>query len=257
MALVQTEPKKVYLWGTEVSKIFLWDKQVRPKVYPYLCFTANAAGSTVKLNKSWSPTAVTLETSTDGNTWSTYTIWNTITLSSVWDKVYFRNTSETTTRFSTSGSSIYYFWMTWSIDASWDLTYLINKNCTDTIVWTYTFCYLFSSCNKLRRPPSLPATNLTNYCYYKMFNWCSGMIYLPKLPATTLKPYCYQEMFDTCSSIALSTTQSWTYQNQYRIPITWTWTDWWNSLYYMFNNTWWLVTNPSINTTYYTSNTVV
>ena len=30
MALVQTEPKKVYLWGTEVSKIFLWDKQVRP-----------------------------------------------------------------------------------------------------------------------------------------------------------------------------------------------------------------------------------
>jgi len=111
------------------------EKQVRPKVQPdYLCFTANTAGSTIKLNKTWSPTVVTLETSADGNIWSTYTIWDTITLSSIWSKVYFRNTSETTTWLS-STSWYYNFVMTWSISGWWDVTSLINKNCTATITW--------------------------------------------------------------------------------------------------------------------------
>ena len=44
----------------------------------YLCFTANTAGSTVQLWKNWSPTPVTLETSTDWENWSTYTFsWDT------------------------------------------------------------------------------------------------------------------------------------------------------------------------------------
>jgi hypothetical protein len=53
------------------------------KQIDYLCFTANTAGSTVKLIKNGSPTTVTLETSTDGNTRTTYTIGDTITLSNI------------------------------------------------------------------------------------------------------------------------------------------------------------------------------
>jgi hypothetical protein len=40
---------------------YMW----RELLAPELCFTANTAGSTVKLTKNNSPTAVTLETSTD------------------------------------------------------------------------------------------------------------------------------------------------------------------------------------------------
>jgi hypothetical protein len=65
-------------------------------------------------------------------------------------------------------------------------------------------------------------------------------------------------MFNGCSKIKLSTTQTWEYQNEYRIPETWTWTTATNALYRMFRTTWWTFAwTPAINTTYYTSNTLV
>ena len=250
----------------------------------YLCFTANTANSTIALNKNGSPTAVTLETSTDGSTWNTYTFGNTITLSNIWDKVYFRNTSETTTGFSGGWSNYYKFAMTWSIDASWDVTSLINKNWTTTLTWNYTFLYLFHECSSLRScpvlpattlttgcyqymflsctnlttAPSLPATTLQTDCYYNMFNGCTNLETLPKLPATTLQDFCYMNMFYWCTKIKLSTTQTWEYQTPYRIPTTWTWTIASYSLNDMFTSTWWTFTwTPTINTTYYTSNQVI
>lgn len=232
--------------------------RVDEPVPPYLCFTANTAGSTVQLTKTWSPTAVTLETSIDGNTRTTYTIGNTITLSNIGDKVYFRNTSETTTGFSTDTSNYYKFVMTWSIVASWDTTSLINKNGTDTLSWGYCFGWLFLNCTSLTSAPELPATTITNNCYYSMFNWCTNLETLPELPATTLNNYCYNSMFRNCSKIKLSTTQTWEYQTTYTIPSWWSWTVGTNSLANMFTYTWWTFTwTPSINTTYYTSNTVV
>ena len=271
----------------EVKKVYLWSTQVRPKLPPYLCFTSNTAGSTVQLNKQGSPTAVTLETSTDGETRTTYTIGNTITLSNIWDKVYFRNTSETTTGFSTSTSAYYYFTLTWSINASWDVTSLVNKNCTTTLSWNYCFyelffngsantvlktppklpattltnrCYylMFQNCAWLTTVPELPSTTLTTFCYHSMFRSCTNLEQLPKLPATTLATYCYNSMFYLCNKIKLSTTQTWEYQTEYRIPITWTWTTANYALASMFTSTWWTFTwTPDINTTYYTSNTLV
>lgn len=227
----------------------------------YLCFTANEANSTVALNKNGSPTVVTLETSTDGISWSNYTFWNTITLANIGDKVYWRNTSETTTRFSTSSSNYYNFTLTWSINASWDITSLINKNFTDTLISSYCFYQLFynsSSNNVLKTAPKLPATTITTYCYYQMFYFCTWLTTLPKLPATTLQNYCYFYMFRYCYEIKLSETQTWEYQTAYRIPTTWTGTTTSNSLTGTFSQTWWTFTsNPSVNTTYYTSNTLV
>ena len=226
----------------------------------HLCFTANTANSTVELNKTWSPTAVTLQVSTDWNNWSNYIPWSwtAIQLQNIWDKVYFRNTSETTTWFSIAGNHYYQFSMTWSVAASWDITSLINKNLTSDELSDYCFAWLFESATSLTTSPKLPSTSLWNSSYINMFRLCSWLTTLPELPATTLKTQCYANMFYWCTSIMLSTTQTWNYQTPYRIPSEWTWTAWNNSLTNMFTSTWWTFTwTPTINTTYYTSNTVV
>lgn len=282
---------------------------MREYVPPELCFTAEQANSTVQLYKYWNPVAVTLETSTDWQTWDTYTIWDTITLSNIWDKVYWRNTSETDTWFTDMNNRYYRFVMTWSIAWSWDVTYLLNKNGTDTVsnycfyglfqnctsltsapslpattLWAYCYTSMFRGCTNLTTTPLLPATTLVQYCYNSMFLWCTSLKTLtplsastldkyccsqmfqdctwleqiPILPATTLITYCYYRMFYNCSKIKLSASQTWDYQTSYRIPTEWTWTTASNALTEMFNNTWWTFTwKPTINTTYYTSNTVV
>ena len=247
----------------KVNWIYVWADKVRPPVppIPYLCFTANTAGSTVELNKVGSPTNVSLQVSTNWNNWSNYIPWSwtTIQLQNIWDKIYFRNTSETTTAFNTSVSNYYQFAMTWSIASSGEVNYLLNKNGTNGLNGNYTFFQLFLNCTSLTTPPELPATTLWNYCYQNMFYGCTSLNSLPKLPAIALVTNCYQRMFYGCSNIKLSTTQTWEYQNSYIIPSEWTWTiSSWNDMYYMFQNTWWTFTwTPSINTTYYTSNTIV
>lgn len=268
----------------KVKRIMVWDKQVRPPVIPqYLCFTANTAGSTIQLTQTWTPTAVTLETSTDWSTWTTYTIWDTITLSNIWDKVFWRNTSTTDTWFSTWSSNYYKFVMTGSIAWSWDINYLLNKMSTNTVSdWCYNAlfygctslttspklpattlamaCYrqMFRSCTGLTTPPELPATTLADSCYINMFTNCTNLTTIPKLPVITLPDWCYREMFTYCSKIKLSSPQTWEYQTAYRIPVTWTGTAGTNSLYNMFQYTGWTFkSTPLINTTYYTSNEVV
>ena len=317
-----------------MRNVFNWSR-FRAPLSNYLCFTANTAWSTIKLTKTGSPTSVTLETSTDLNTWTTYTIWDTITLSNVWDSVYWRNTSENDTLFSTGTSNYYKFVMTWSISWSWDINYLLNKNSTTTVS-SYCYYYMFNGCTSLVTAPSLPATTLANYCYsnmfrwctwlttapvlpgttltnncyrsmfywctslvtapslpattladscyqamfnwctslttpptlsattaaiscyFQMFYWCTNLEQLPALPATTLANSCYYGMFQKCSKIKISGTQVWEYINEYRIPTIWTWTGGINPMSSMFSNTWWTFTwTPSINTTYYTSNTIV
>ena len=242
----------------KVNWIYVWDTKVRPPVppIPYLCFTANTAGSTVQLTRYRYPPGQSLETSTDRKNWSSYTVWSTITLSNVGDKVYMRNTSETVKNLNSS-SAFHYFVMTWSIAASWDIGYLCCKNSTDTVL-QYWFYQLFKDCTALTSCPELPATTLSDNCYEYMFENCSNLETLPKLPATTLTRECYYAMFYYCSKIKVSTTQTWEYQNAYRIPSEWNWTATTYSLDYMFNGTWWTFTwNPYINTTYYTSNTIV
>lgn len=236
----------------EVQNIYIGE-YVKPD---YLCFTANTAGSTIKLNKVNYPTEVTLETSTDWDTWSTHTIGSTITLTNIWDKIYFRNASETDTRFNLRSNQRYYFEMTWSIDWSWDVNFLLNKNSTTTLSQS-CYTYLFYNCSALKTPPRLPATTLAEDCYDCMFaySWITKLI---ELPVTTIPAVAYYAMFTWCSSIKLSAVQSWVYQTPYRIPKTWTWTAGSSALAYMFDSTWWSFTGtPSINTTYYTSNEVI
>ena len=147
-------------------------------------------------------------------------------------------------------------------------------------------CYtqMFDGCTSLTTAPALPATTLTDWCYYRMFHGCTSLTTAPELPATTLAERCCESMFTNCTSlttapalpattltdncyfsmfrgctkIKLSTTQTGDYQTPYRIPSSGTGTAGTNSLKDMFSNTGGTFTGtPAINTTYYTSNTVI
>ena len=121
-------------------------------------------------------------------------------------------------------------------------------------------CYysMFRGCTALTTAPSLPATTLANNCYGYMFYGCTALTTIPSLPATTLANNCYGYMFYGCSLIKLSTTQTGEYQIAYRIPTSGTGTTATSALAKMFQNTRGTFNGtPSINTTYYTSNTVV
>ena len=121
-------------------------------------------------------------------------------------------------------------------------------------------CYtqMFMSCTSLTSAPILAATELARYCYYQMFYGCTALTVLPALPATTLANFCYRDMFNGCTGIKLSDTQTGEYQTPYRIPTSGTGTTASNALTNMFTNTGGTFTGtPSINTTYYTSNTVI
>lgn len=230
---------------------------------PELCFTAEEANSSIWLYKQNKPTSVQLETSSDWENWTDYTFngtdWATITLTNVWDKVYFRNKSETPTWFSISTGKYYRFMIpSWKIAASWDVTYLLCKKWTNTLNANYCFAALFFNTPRLTKAPKLNATTLSSWCYANMFQNCTSLTSIPKLPATTMKDSCYAYMFYGCSNIKISSTQTWEYQTAYRIPTTWTWATASSALSDMFYSTWWTFTwTPSINTTYYTSNTVV
>jgi hypothetical protein len=143
------------------------------------------------------------------------------------------------------------------------------KNCTSlttapelpaTKLSYQAYYSMFSGCTSLTTAPALPATTLNGDCYNSMFNGCTSLTTAPALPATTLNSDCYNYMFKGCTNIKLSTTQTDEYQNPYRIPTSGTGT---KPLYNdvakgMFESTGGTFTGtPSINTTYYTSNTVV
>ena len=170
----------------------------------YLCFTAEEANSTIKLTKTGTPADITLQTSTNKTDWSNYTFDSEITLANIGDKVYFRNTSETTTAFSGGGGS-HEFVMTGKIAASGDVTTLINKNGTLDLTLAGSGCFerLFNFCTSLTKVPNLPATTLTYRCYYLMFSDCSGITSLPEdlLPAIDMAVGCYGAMFYNCENL--------------------------------------------------------
>ena len=101
-----------------------------PSTPNYLCFTAEEAGSTIKMAKYGSAPTVYLETSPTGEegSWSDFVVSETtITLANVGDKVYFR-AKEENERFATSGSNYHRFVMTGKIAASGNINTLLKAD---------------------------------------------------------------------------------------------------------------------------------
>ena len=168
-----------------------------------LTFIAENAGSTVRLNKSNSPYAISLEYSVDGgSTWGNYT-WSgnngtLITLANVGDSVRMRGVNS---KISANLSSFYKFVMTGRISASGDITSLLNGKGGDANVPDSCFNHMFVGCASLTTAPALPATTLANYCYSYMFQGCIALTTAPALSATTLAQNCYSYMFSDCESL--------------------------------------------------------
>ena len=127
-----------------------------------------------------------------------------------------------------------------------------------TTLTDYCYNYMFYGCTSLTTVPSLPATTLAGYCYSSMFYGCTSLTTAPSLPATTLANSCYSNMFRSCTKIKLAASQSSAYDKEYRIPTSGNGVTATSALNNMFARTGGTFTGtPSINTTYYTSNTIV
>ena len=169
----------------------------------YLCFTADEANSTVRLDKNGTPSTISLEYSTDKKTWTEYT-WSgntgaTITLANIGDKVWWRGDNTT---LSADSNKYYKFVMSGKIKALGNIMSLIDKTCKSvTIPTAYCFAYLFNGCTSLTKAPELPAKTLAKYCYNDMFSGCRSLTKAPELPATTLAESCYCNMLGGCRSL--------------------------------------------------------
>ena len=99
---------------------------------------------------------------------------------------------------------------------------------------------------------------MADYCYSYMFRGCTSLTTAPSLPATTLANYCYSYMFNGCTSIKIAISKSLEYDKEYRVPKSGNGVTAPVALNNMFTQTGGTFTGtPSINTTYYTSNTIV
>lgn len=188
-------------------------------------------GGTVTLTRVGSPTTVTLEYTLDGgSTWTTWTesgTMRTLTLQAG-ETVYIRNTSDTSTGFSTGASSYYNFGFSDNVDAKGNVNSLVCKNPDDAVVSDRIYESLFKDCSTLQTaemelpfmsvlnnsyhnmfrnctalvyPPALPATSISISSYFTMFYGCSSLVETPVLPAETLFDYSYYNMFANCSSL--------------------------------------------------------
>ena len=193
--------------GRTVSRLFINGREVSlgQTDCDALCFTAKQDNSTIKLTKNGSPVDVNLQTSTDGNSWNPYTVEDTITLTNVGDKVYFKAVGSNYS-IGNGYSEYHKFIMTGKIAASGNVNSLLEED--PNIARTMSlagkdYCYysMFLGCSSLTTAPELPATTLANNCYSDMFYGCSSLTTAPELPATTLAEGCYGDMFQNCESL--------------------------------------------------------
>ena len=167
---------------------------------PWLCFTAEEAGSTFWYTNTDNLPDVQITTD-GGATWRALEADEKVILDSVGAKVYIRGTNPN--GFSHGGSTNNtHFGMTGRIAASGNVMSLINTDATATdIPCVHCFDSLFAGCEALTKAPELRATTLTEYCYKNMFSHCTNLTRTPDLYAVEMKKGCYYGMFSDCVSL--------------------------------------------------------
>ena len=184
----------IFVGTLNAIEAYFGNEKVWGKSEP-LCFTAEEANSTVAMKANGSAPTVSLEYSTDGNTWSPFVVGSTtVTLANISDKMWVRATSSGNTGMGSSDKNYNQFVMTGKISASGNVDTLLNQNGNATLT-NYCYSHLFNGCTSLTTAPVLPATTLANNCYKQMFQGCTSLTTAPDLPATTLANYCYESMF--------------------------------------------------------------
>ena len=166
-----------------------------------LCFTAEAANSSVQLTAVGSPPAVTLVKSFDGINWEAYAVGEVIDLPSTGDLVYLAAGEGGNESFGSSTSAYHKFVINGLVASSGDITSLRRFDLEQTKLADYCYVSMFRSCTGLTSAPELPATTLATRCYDSMFRDCTGLTSAPELPATTLATNCYTFMFWGCTGL--------------------------------------------------------
>lgn len=161
-----------------------------------LIFKALRSSTKVRLRKFGSPQNIDIKYKKGSNSWTTYTIGTTISLSKN-EIVAFSGNNQTVYNHPNT-LSYYNFATTGLIDIKGNMMSLLNYS--DTCI-DYCFYRLFDGCSSIINPPLLPATTLANGCYAGMFNNCTSLTTVPELPATTLANSCYSDMFAGCTSL--------------------------------------------------------
>lgn len=124
----------------------------------------------------------------------------------------------------------------------------------------HSYLYMFQGCTSLVNAPALPATTLGNGCYKRMFADCVNLESIAAITASDFPSDCLTSMYNGCVKIKISETQVGDYANEFRLPASGSATAGTNPGPFgnMFDGTGGTFTGtPSINTTYYTSNTVI
>ena len=150
-------------------------KKEEPPAYWGLCFTAEAANSSVQLTAVGSPPAVTLVKSFDGINWEAYAVGEVIDLPSTGDLVYLAAGEGGNESFGSSTSEYHKFVINGLVAASGDITSLRRFDLEQTTLAASCYASMFNGCTGLTSAPELPATKLAGFCYYSMFSGCINM----------------------------------------------------------------------------------
>ena len=173
----------------------------------------DSTASTIKFN-NYVPT---LSYSTDGITFSEYTINTTIDIA-IGGIIYFKwtgalKTSSNSSAIVTTGGGLLnvsgrllngntQYSYSGLFDNSKQIKDASNIELPADTLAEYCYDSMFHFCTSLTMAPELPATTLAENCYSGMFQFCSSLTTAPAiLPATTLANYCYYGMFSGCSSL--------------------------------------------------------
>ncbi len=173
-----------------------------------LCFTAEEAGATIKMQVSgeyWLlETLPIIEYSFDKTNWQELIIGaSSITLENIGDKVYLRGDNPQGINPDFDANFFVYVQFQTNdkrISASGNVMSLVDPTCQSKTVPAGCFAYLFAE-TSITTAPDLPATELGDRCYMCMFGACPNLTEAPELPATTMADDCYRSMFGGCVSL--------------------------------------------------------
>ena len=168
-------PEFIYIDNKEVSNVKINDDKIWQKFDDYLSFTdVSGSANTLSLTKTGTPPSVSLEYSTDKNTWTTWEETEGVRSVEIPANgtVYLKG--DNVNGFAVDSSNYFKFSSTGNVNADGDMMSIINKNGSNTVP-AYAFCNLFNSMNTLKKAPAINATTYGSYCCRTTFNGCRNL----------------------------------------------------------------------------------
>lgn len=173
----------------------------------YVTFTGNQMYTVSMPRKYWDGT---MEYSTDGTNWTTWTC-SAVTCNSSF-KIYFRGIGNTKVTGSNSTSFYQGFVVSAVSSSSTELSFTVSGDLLNLLDYTkvasgtaispaqYCFAYLFAGQN-ITSCSDLTMTSVPKYGYYNMFKTCGMLTVAPTVAAQTVADYGLSCMFYGCSAL--------------------------------------------------------